>query len=109
MLFNLTGAGGVQQVIGVELVVIDTDVLMIDAFSVQPGDRAAFHLSEAEQGDADITLRTGGQIVLQRAAHGLPVGKWGLVKAVEIKLEAFGFNQVEAVGVEANLAHRDLR
>ncbi|MNH40143.1 hypothetical protein D3C79_1014180 [compost metagenome] len=32
-----------------------------------------------------------------------------MVKAVEVKFEAFGFDQVDAVGIKADLADGDLR
>ena len=109
LLFHHLFTGGVQQAVGVELIIVDADILLIDAVAGQAGDRRAFQLLDAEQGDAHLALGAGGQIALQRAAHRFPIGERGLVEAVEIQLEAFRFDQVQAVGVEADFADRHLR
>ena len=36
-------------------------------------------------------------------------GEFGLIKTVEIQLEAFGFHQVKAGMIQLNLAYRHLR
>ena len=88
-LFDHFAASGVLQVIGAELVVIDFNILVVDAGAVQMGHRLAFELIEAIQRHLHFSLRTGAEIARQRRLDRLPVSKARLVKAVEIELKAF--------------------
>lgn len=88
-LFDHFAGRGVLQVIGAELVIIDFNILVVDAGAVQMSDRLAFELIEAIQRYLHFSLRTGAEIARQRRLDRLPVGKARLVEAVEIELKAF--------------------
>lgn len=56
------------------------------------GDRLSFQLIKTMKLHANVALRAGAQIALQRLAHRLPGVKARLVKAVQIQFKTFGFD-----------------
>ena len=61
-LFHDFAAGGALQVVGAELIVIDLDILIVDAGAVQVGNRLAFQFIQTVQRHLDLALRAGAQI-----------------------------------------------
>lgn len=102
-------AGGALQVIGAELIVIDLDILIVDAGAVQAGNRLAFQFIQAVERYLHLPLRAGAEIASQRLCNVLPAGETGLVKAVEIELKAFRLHQIEAGIGQLDVADSYLR
>ena len=65
-LFHDFAAGGALQVVGAELIVIDLDILIVDAGAMEMGDRLAFQFIQPIQRDLDLALGAGAQIAGQR-------------------------------------------
>lgn len=98
-----------MQVIGAELIVIDLDILIVDAGAVQAGNRLAFQFIQAVERYLHLPLRAGAEIASQRLCNVLPAGETGLVKAVEIELKAFRLHQIEAGIGQLDVADSYLR
>ncbi len=96
-LFHDFAAGGALQVVGAELIVIDLDILIVDAGAVEVSNRLAFQFIQPIQRDLDLATGAGAQIAGQRLFNLLPAGETRLVKAVEIKLKAFDSTRLTLV------------
>ena len=59
-LFNHLAARRVFEVIGAEFIILHLDILIVDAGSIEVGDRLPFQFVQAIQRNADLTLSTGG-------------------------------------------------
>ncbi|VDR25056.1 Uncharacterised protein [Raoultella terrigena] len=73
------------------------------------GHRLAFEFVEAIERNRHLALRAGAKVARQGRLHLLPVGKAGLVEAVEIELKALRLHQVHAGIAQLDVAHRNLR
>ncbi len=87
--YLLLAADRMLQIVGSKLVVVDTDILIVNTGAVEMGDRLSFQLIKTMKPHANVALRAGAQIALQRLAHRLPGVKARLVKAVQIQFKAF--------------------
>ena len=58
-LFDDFTAGRVLQVVGAELIVINLDILIVDAGAMQMSDRLPFKLIESVQRNLDLALGAG--------------------------------------------------
>ncbi|MNE28563.1 hypothetical protein D3C80_1220080 [compost metagenome] len=91
-LFHHFAAGGVFEIVGAEFVVVDLNILIVNARTMEMGDGLSFQLVQPIQRHRHVALRTGAEILLQRTLHVIPGIKPCLIKAVQVKLEAFGFH-----------------
>ncbi len=75
LFYLLLAADRMLQIVGSKLVVVDTDILIVNTGAVEMGDRLSFQLIKTMKLHANVALRAGAQIALQRLAHRLPVSK----------------------------------
>ena len=108
-LFDDFAAGRVLQVVGAELIVINLDILIVDAGAMQMGDRLPFKLIESVQRNLDLALGAGAEIAGQSGLNFLPVGEAGLVEAVQVQFKAFRFHQIDGGIAQFHVADGDLR